>query len=414
MPESPAPELGEHGWLHVPFLEHGEFGDAGASERALGAFLVLRAADGVHLARGIGDARAGQIHAAREYLEGLSDRSSPEIQHLEAILRAAAAAGRSGRLPEALVAFSDWLEGEFRLREALDVLDTALAIGDAARDAAVQCAVLLRRGRTLRVAGHLNEARSAYGQAGSLAKATGDSHRELLSRIGRAIVLQQLGNLPAANALLCDVINDAVLAGDRDARARATHDLAVNHLMQGEPDQGAILAFRAYQLYSDTEGRYRALSDAGIALEELGHDSAAHDAFQLVFRRGPSVGIRVRVGLELLGLAGKRGDRAAFDARRRSLDAIAAEMPPRVAVDFDIKLGHGYARFGRTSLARHHFEMAIARAEQHHLNELLFRAEQGLQTLGRATRQPPQRIDWATRFPEVAEVAETLRALLID
>jgi len=405
---------GEGGWMHLPFLEHAESGDPGAGERSIAAFLVLRIADVFHLSPEAPAIPPHQIQAAKLYVESLFPRTK-EVEHLQRIL-AAAGDGHDPlrKVTMAMFAYADWLHEEYRLSETLDVLDTTCAVGRTAGRADTETGVLLRRGRTLRLAGYFDESITAYQRAAALATQGRDARSERLSRIGRATTLQQLGNLPAAELLLEGVVADAIAADDRDARARATHDLACNDLMQGRADRAAIRAFCAYQLYEDPERRTFALSDAGIALQELGYDAAARDAFRLALTESPSTGMQVRAGLELLALEAKAGDRKAFDRRRDLLQVMAGDMPPRVAVDFDIKLGQGYARFEELPLAVEHLERAVARAETHRLNELLFRAERVLTTLDRQAARSQPRIDWATEFPDVAVVAGTLRKLLVE
>ena len=45
------------------------------------------------------------------------------------------------------------------------------------------------------------------------------------------------------------------------------------------PTQAVSLAFKAYNLYDEVVQRGRALSDVGMFLKELGHYSAAREAF---------------------------------------------------------------------------------------------------------------------------------------
>jgi tetratricopeptide (TPR) repeat protein len=404
--------------LHAPFLERAEPGRNAASEQALGAFLTMRVIDQFADSPREAAALSHQIRATTDFLRNLHPQTN-EICHLEQIVSAAETAHQSGEtwlLWSPLTTFAAWLERQLRLAEALDVLDTALRVAKSLRDSGAAMSMELQRGRVLRCAGRAREATQAYAAAGELATEHGDTHTELLSRIGRGIVLRQVGNLPAAERLLTEVYDDALALRDRDAQARSQHDLAVNHVLQERPDEAVVAAYRAYQTYDESENKQRALADLGTALERLGHYTAAKDAFELVLAGSIPMGMRVRIVLELLGLAATTQDRVSFELRRREIEAVDAELPPSTMVDYEIKMGCGLVAFGRQQKAKKYLESAIRRAEEHHLNESLFRAETALRDIdARATEKPsaPQHVDWEQSYPDVSEVADALHALLI-
>jgi tetratricopeptide (TPR) repeat protein len=284
------------------------------------------------------------------------------------------------------------------------------------RDDTAAISTYLHRGRVLRLAGRLNEASASYAAAGDLALWQGDTHSELLSRIGRGIVLQKLGNLPAAARLFTDVLADARRGGDQDAQARASHDLAVTLHRQNRTAQAVGFAFQAYRLYEERENKQRALSDVGMILQALGHYSAARDAYELVLAQDIPVGMRINTKLELLELEAVTQNRVAFERRRRELAMIGAELPPDAQVDFEIKLGGGLASFGERRQARRHLQKAVQHAEEYRLNDYLFRAETALRELDNdhdsATPPAPAEVPaWDEHYPEVGAVAEQLHAL---
>lgn len=406
--------------LHAPFLERAEPGGSAASEQALAAFLTLRVVDQFGLEHVDGDALMQQIRATLNFLSNVYPPST-ETGHLEQIARAAETAHLTGGchlLWSPLSTFAAWLERQFRLTEALDVLDTALRAAAGQCDEAGIKAVQLHRGRVLRTIGRHSEATEAYAAAGELGTATGDVQTELLSRIGRGIVQRQLGNLPEAAEVFKQVYNDAVIAGNQDAQARALHDLAANYLYQEQPDEAVKCAYQAFELYEESENKQRALADLGTALEHLGHYSAAKDAFELILSRPVSTAMRIRIVLELLGVATTTGDRMSFELRRREIDALDVELPPSTSVDYDIKLGMGLASFGQASKAAKHLESAVALAEEHSLNEYLFRAEALLDNVheGVVEEEPVVElsVDWERSHPEVAEVADALHSMLVS
>lgn len=398
--------------FHAPFLERAG-GSAEGGECGLAAFLTMRVVDQFVDANPDREAQAYQIEAALGYVHNLFPKSE-EVDFLEQIVQSARAVHDGGAYDLfwcPLAGFATWLERDVRYGEALDVLDTLIRLARG-RDDGMVMTTELQRGRVLRRLGRAPQSTAAYGAAGDLALALGDAHTELLSRIGRGIVLQQLGNLPAAGKLLDQVRREAASGGDRDAEARATHDLAVNHSLQGHPAESVQFAFRAFQLYETAESRYRALGDLATALQTLGHHTAAKDAYELILDGDIPMGMRITTILELLGVASAMDDRVSFERRRREIGELGVELPPDPLVDFEIKLGVGLAAFGQLRAGRGYLKRAIRHAEEYNLNEYLFRAEALLDNLETEIRDraTPQ-VDWSARYPEVAEVAGELHHL---
>jgi tetratricopeptide (TPR) repeat protein len=403
--------------LHEPFLERATKSGAEKTNCALGAFLALRVVD--RLAGLPADWRevSDQIQSALRYLQGLPPEFA-EVGHLDNILRAAEAAHDTEQfepLWSTLSTFANWLERRLQLGESLDVLETALRVSKG-RDEAATVALFLHRGRVLRMAGRLTEATASYAAAGNMAKEYGDTHSELLSRIGRGIVLQKLGNLPGAEEILDEVRRDAEQLSDRDAEARANHDLAATYIRQDRAARAVIFAFRAFQLYHEPVQKERALSDLGVALQMLGHYSAARDAYELVLAGDLSLEVRLNTMLELLELAALTQDRVSFERLRREIEGADIELPPDARVDYEIKMGVSLASFGKCRKAERYLRRAIQDAEEYNLNDYLFRAEAALRELhsGQRPEVPPAgNVDWASRYPDVVAVADQLSALRV-
>ncbi len=352
-----------------------------------------------------------QIHATREFLEAAEQRTE-EVERLLAVVRAADAAQVDSQVGE-LLSYAEWLEGTLRLDEAADVVGTALRI-IGGRDERLAITGHLRLGRVLRHLGRFDESQAYYRRAGELAQNVGDAHAELLSRIGRGIVLQKTGNLPESERLLREVLRTAVVQEDRDAEARACHDLAVclHHMNRGL--EAAPLTFRAFRLYEQPLDRFRALSDTGQILKEQGLYDAAERAFRAVVEGDPPAEIRVRTVVELLDLAALTGDRLSFERCRRAVQEEYERLPVDEQVDFEVKLGSGLARFGKIDEGRAHLTRAIAMAEAHGLPEWLFRAEAVLsETERRLAGEDADRMaapDLVTS-PELRETMEGLEQL---
>src|SRR3989449_461139 len=147
-----------------------------------------------------------------------------ETSHLLGLVRGTGDAFRqrsAGLVLPALFAYAHYLEDEMRLEEALDVLDTLLQVGGAKLTPADAVGARLRRARVYRKLNEFDAAERAYAEGGALAATIGDTHSELLSRIGRADTLRSRGNLVEAETSLRDVLLNAERLQDREAQARA-------------------------------------------------------------------------------------------------------------------------------------------------------------------------------------------------
>jgi tetratricopeptide (TPR) repeat protein len=273
----------------------------------------------------------------------------------------------------------------------------------------------LQRGRVLRLAGRFGDATQAYATAGEMANLSGDRRSEMVSRIGRAIVMQKTGDLPRSERELRTVLNEAQRLDDRFVEARAFHDLAMTaHLMQ-RPSEAVGLAFRAFTLYDEVAQRARALSDVGLFLKELGHYAAAREAFLHVLDIEPGAEIRINTTLELFELTALVQDRVGFERFHRELQSAYDHMPPDERVDYEMKLGAGLASFGATADAIGRLERALRLAEEYRLGQRVFEAERLLNETraGRVAFEspPPPAEAWPASEPELRETIEELYAL---
>jgi tetratricopeptide (TPR) repeat protein len=409
--ESQGPSL-----LHQAFLERASDTSApGSGDLALGAFLTLRLVDQFGAkAKPNRAALSYQVRATWDFVQNLPG-DSPELSHLRQIARVGEQVlkRRDARLLwSPMLAYAYWLEQELRLAESLDVLDTALGLATAP-ETEEQVAAHLQRGRVYRIAGDYERATESYEAGAEIAARLGDHHSVRASRIGRAVVLSRLGNLPASEAILRETATDAEAAGDREAAAHAYHDLANTLELMGRENEGILAVFRAYELYEQRNKQMAALQVVGLLMKAIGNYKAADNAFSVVMDSHPNAELALNTRLELLHLASLTGDRVAFERWRRDLEGQRSSMPADAFVDFATKLGQGYAAFGQITPARAALESAVRRAEQHKLNKYLFRAEQALRaldTMEQQQRHDTPRVSGAYRA-EVDEVAEKLELL---
>lgn len=398
--------------MHEPFLERASEPECeGDGTVPLGGFLTLRFADRAgDYKPGDEEALAYQARATKDFLADLPP--SEEVTHLRGIVRVAAAVGR-GASPHLLcapvLAFAYWLEQELRLTEALDVVETAQRIKDLLPEEVVSS--LLQRARIQRLLGRLEDARRTYAAAGTRADELGDRHSALLSRIGDAIVARQLGNLPASEVALRDVLQDAEACGDKDAQARAHHDLGLVLMYRKREQESVPHLYRAFELYEPEVHKLRALSDVGESFKRLGHYSAAADAFALVMSGSATAQMRAYTMVALLELSALTGDRLAFARWRREVSALEQHLPLELQVGFDLQTGLGLVGFSEHRTARRYLNAALKKAQQHGLNEYIFAAEGALAELdNKQTRTAAAKAAAAPQqyTQEVGDVAEKL------
>src|SRR5207253_2062535 len=206
-------------------LPHAVFLQRMADGSGQAAFIVLRLVDllGPEHATLHPDAFHYQYVATARCCRELPPGAT-ETSHLLGLVRSTADAFRqqsTGLVLPALFAYAHFLEDEMRLQEALDVLDTLLQLGDGTLVPSDAVSARLRRARVYRKLNEFDAAERSYAEGGALAAAIGDTHSELLSRIGRAETLRGRGNLLEAEGCLGGILADAERAGDVDAGARA-------------------------------------------------------------------------------------------------------------------------------------------------------------------------------------------------
>src|SRR5437870_59246 len=185
---------------------------------------------------------------------------STETSHLLGLVRGTGDAFRqrsAGLVLPALFAYAHYLEDEMRLEEALDVLDTLLQVGGAKLTPADAVGARLRRARVYRKLNEFDAAERAYAEGGALAAAIGDTHSELLSRIGRVQAVRGRGNLAEAERSLRGILDDAEILRDREAQARAHQEMAVILSTGGRPVEAIPHEWQAFELYEDELARMR-------------------------------------------------------------------------------------------------------------------------------------------------------------
>ena len=298
--------------------------------------------------------------------------------------------GSVGLVLPALFAYAHYLEDEMRLEEALDVLDTLLQVGGEKLPPTDAVGARLRRARVYRKLNEFDAAEQSYAEGGALAATIGDTHSELLSRIGRADTMRGRGNLVEAESSLRDILVDAERLQDREARARAHQVIAVVLSTRGQPAEAIPHEWRAFQLYDDDLSRSRTLADLGVMLSIVGDIEGAERALSQVLRRGSPEAVSNAL-IELMHCASYRRDRVGFERWREQCDARRESMPPNVLVDYILKAGIGRARFAQFDRAERLLANALRIADEAGLHEFTFRIERIKAGLRDSCQSPNER-----------------------
>ena len=283
--------------------------------------------------------------------------------------------GSVGLVLPALFAYAHYLEDEMRLEEALDVLHTLLQVGGEKLPPTDAVGARLRRARVYRKLNEFDAAEESYADGGALAATIGDTHSELLSRIGRADTMRGRGNLVEAENSLRDILLDAERLRDRDAQARAHQVLAVVLGTRGQPGDAIPHVWHAFQLFQDEMARGRTLADLGGVLLIVGDAEGAERALLEAVRRGGTQDYATNALIELMNCASYRRDRVGFERWREQCDARRESMPPNIFVDYMLKSGIGRARFGQLDRAERLLVSALRIADEVGLHEFTFRIE---------------------------------------
>ena len=323
---------------------------------------------------------------------------STETSHLLGLVRGTGDAFEqrsAGLVLPALFAYAHYLEDEMRLEEALDVLDTLLQVGGAQLPPVDAVGAQLRRARVYRKLNEFDAAEQSYAEGGALAAAIGDTHSELLSRIGWANSTLGRGNLAAAELSLREILCDAERLADADAQARAHQGIAVALGTQGQPIDAIPHIWHAFELFDDEISRGRALADLGSALLIVGDPHGAERALLDAVRRGGVQDFATNALIELMNCASFRRDRVGFERWREQCDARRETMPPNILVDYILKAGIGRARFGQLDRAERLLANALQIADDAGLHEFTFRIERiksGLRDCRQAPNEEPAEV----------------------
>jgi len=133
------------------------------------------------------------------------------------------------------------------------------------------------------------------------------------------------------------------------------------------------------------------LTDMGALLLLVGDVTGAEHALRAVVHKGGSREVVDNAMIELMHCASYRRDRVGFERWRERCEARRDDMPPNILVDFTLKAGIGWARFGQFARGERVLASALEIADDGGLHEFAFRIDRiraGLRDCQEAAAEP--------------------------
>lgn len=400
------------GWPVLKDLE-GRKRDDEVSRRIGNRFLVARIVRGLVEDDLVADPESvqHQVRGVREEL-GAHDWEEAEARVWDRVLRAVSESDH-GQLTASVLEWGREVEGQGHLNGALEILglayELARALGSA--DAAADAARF--QGKIFRVRAEWAQALAWYDIAKGIAEEVGNPRKLAAVLDGLANAHRDRGNLSRAREVLLEVLEIGKETGDRYTLAIAYHDLMTVEKL-GDDLVGAIrYGWMAVQSYDSREGSLRALFDLAGVLRENGELSAARDAYTVVAEQITTFEHRLLAMDALAFIAALQGDAPGYHLIRARMDEEGWEaLSPVYRGQVLYYRGMSSRALGWWEESRRWLGEALAYAELHGLNKLLFDAE-GALTEDRSNDVRPES-PWTSPEPygeEILEVRQGLRAL---
>ena len=374
---------GEPRLLHLPFFEALARAEHGSAEwRLTSAGLVTLRLFDAWLVEGpaVVAPDAWGLRAVREAIDDV-DAGASAKSILVSIVDAMEAARtvRLSLVAPRLLAYARALQFDGRFALAADVHGTVIAHAHPVEESDIVVAANMQLGDCLRPLTQWEDASAAYMRAGCVAAIAGDIANVLRARISEAKVWIERGDFPRAQSLLDDTIRESAASDLPQVRAQALHDRSVVAIHRGEYQVAITMAYEALEGLTAPTARDRVLSDIATAFYELGMRTAARDAYLILAATAQEQYMRWLATINLMECASADGREPVFEKYRR--EVADQPLPGRLACHYFYYVGQGYRLFGKLGEARTALNRAIELAEQYRINEVLFRAEQSLESL---------------------------------
>jgi tetratricopeptide (TPR) repeat protein len=237
-------------------------------------------------------------------------------------------------------------------------------------------------GRLLRRRARWDEANAWYDAAHAIASAARLDDLAARALSGLAVIKKEMGNLPAARDFFHEALEVAERSGALDTVAAVHGGLLGLEQAAGNLRAALDHGWVAVEVAESEVARTRCLATLAGALGDYGDREAAQDAWTVVAHTSKEKYYRIYAHDALAYLAAERGDAEGFDSHATLCDDLDWENGPRSAkAEILYYRGLSYRALGRLLTAEAWLERAIAFAEEHSFNQLLFDAEAALEAL---------------------------------
>jgi len=308
-----------------------------------------------------------------------------------------------------LMAYARALDFDAKWALAIDVYHTVIGFSEPLEDSDTVIAAHLRLGFCLRQIGEVDQSAAAYGIAGRLSEQTGDMMGVLRARIGDAKIALLRGNLPRAEMILDETIEDAAKNGLSGVESMALHDRSSAAGMRGDYELAIKLAYRAFPISEIPRDRDRILHDVATSFYRLGVREAARDAYMVIMATSQEQYLRWSASIQLMAIAADDGAGPVFE--RYCRDLAGQRLPPQLKAEFEHYAGRGYLALAHFDDATSWLEKAIATASENGLNQTVFEANADLVDAGVGRRRADRAASLAEFEPAIGDIAEALREL---
>lgn len=298
-------------------------------------------------------------------------------------------------------------EGSWNL--AVDVLGMAadLARGEHAAELVIEATTAL--GGAARRSGDWDKSAEGYAEAAYFADSVGDKASGLTVRVGTANTQLARGNLPAAQLILDDVIDEARKSGLDGVEALALHASASVAHLKGSFADAVTIGYQALGKTTKPSVKDEIMADIAGAFVGLGVLDAARDAYLVISLTSRHQWVRWQAAINLMEIASLDGMEEAFF--NYADDLRYAALDPRLRSYFLLYYGQGCIAFGRDDEGRRSIEEAFRFAARQKINQAAFDAEKALAGLAEERKNMPSKValPWSESLPDgVFEVAHAL------
>lgn len=299
------------------------------------------------------------------------------------------------------------LEQRGQVAQAGDVYQTVARYVDPGAHVDLAFDAHMRHGFCLRVAGEFDWADQAYATAATLAGRAKDRVRVIHARADQAKVEWARGNLPAADAAMQELAEEAEKLDANRVLAMVLHDRSGIARHRGDLQRAIRHAFESFRRTADEFERERVLSDLASFLNLAGATQSAQDAMRLLELSARSQEVRWNAQIGLMELAAKMGSEITFEGYRRRL--ADAKLPAMARTSYLLDAGRGLAEFGHLDDARGTLHAALALAESTGQGQRIFEIESALQSVEATVKA---RLAGNAKRPEPVEAPDDIAMAL--